>query len=242
MHEPDKIPRLSRLTAILLKLRSRPYITVKDLSKEFQVSTRTIYRDIASLEEAGVPIMVEEGKGFSLIEGYTIPPVMFTESEANALIMAEKFIATTKDGSLIQEFNKAIEKIKAVLPPEELEKIELLAERTIIGKNWANSRTSSYLSEIQSALVHHHPVQVSYLKKDAIEATERVLEPFAIYHNTSDQWVLIAWCRLREEFRSFRIDRIEKLYTLNETFAPHEMTMEEYVEIQRKLHAERTVT
>ena len=230
----DHIPRLSRLTAILLRLQSRPYVTVKQLSEQFEVSTRTIYRDLLSLEQAGVPIVSLEGKGFSLMEGYNIPPVMFTESEANALIIAEKIIEKTKDESLIQEFHKAIEKIKSVLDPDEQEKSAFLSQRTIIGKNWHNQTNSSWLSEIQQALTNRNVLLIDYQKRDADTITKRVVEPFAIYNNTAENWVLIAWCRLREDFRTFRLDRIKKLHVHSDTFPPHKITLAEYIGMQEE--------
>lgn len=242
MSSPEKIPRLSRLTSLLLKLQAGAYISVGELSEQFEVSKRTIYRDLAALEEAGVPLVAEEGRGFSLMEGYRIPPVMFTESEANALIVAEKFIARTKDESLIREFTKAIDKIKSVLRNEDQQKSKFLSERVIIGKNWENTRNSSFLSEIQGALTNHNPLSIEYQKKESTELSSRVVEPFAIYHNTSDHWVLIAWCRLREDFRNFRLDRIQSLRTQNETFEPHPLTLEEYVEIQKEKHFKKSVT
>ncbi len=238
MSSPDKTARLSRLTAILIKLQSKPLVSVKSLSNHFEVSTRTIYRDIQALEAAGIPILAVEGKGFALVDGYTIPPVMFSESEANALIIAEKIIATTKDDSLIQEFNKATDKIKAVLRHSEKQKSDLLSERIIIGKNWSMARTSSYLSDIQKALTNFQLIRMDYKKKEAENSSERSIEPFAIYHNTSENWVLIAWCRWRKDFRNFRLDRIQKLQVLEEKFTPHKMSLAEYVEIQRKKHFE----
>lgn len=224
------------MTAILLKLQSKPYVSVKQLVGQFGVSKRTIYRDLTALEEAGVPIVPIEGKGFSLMEGYNIPPVMFTESEANALIFGEKMIAKTKDESLIQEFSKAIDKIKSVLRSSEKEKADFLANRTIIGKNWQEERTSTYLSDIQKALTHFKVLKIEYQKEGASQSTSREVEPFAIYHNTAENWVLIAWCRLRKAFRNFRLDRIQQMHFQPEKFSPHEMTLEEYVEIQRKKH------
>ena len=109
----DNISRLSRLTSILLKLQSKSFVSVEQLAEVYGVSKRTIYRDLGALEQAGVPLVAIEGKGYSIMEGYNIPPVMFTESEANALIFGEKLIAKTKDESLIQAFNKAVDKIKS---------------------------------------------------------------------------------------------------------------------------------
>ncbi len=232
----DNISRLSRLTSILLKLQTKPFVSVKSLSEEFQVSTRTIYRDILSLEQSGVPIIAIEGKGFSLMEGYAIPPVTFTESEANALIIAEQFILKTKDASLVSEFNKAIDKIKSVLKNTEKEKANFLSERIIIGKNWDFSRTSAYLSDIQKSLTNFNVLEIRYQKEGKTQGSKRQIEPFAIYHNTSENWVLIAWCRLRNDFRNFRVDRIIQLHTLDERFPPHKMSLAEYIEIQRKKH------
>lgn len=238
----DNISRLSRLTAILLQLQSQAYISVARLSDHFQVSERTIYRDLSALEQAGVPITAIEGKGFGLVDGYNIPPVMFSESEANALIFGEMLIEKTKDESLIAAFRSASAKIKSVLDSSEKEKADFLAARTIIGKNWQNTRTSSYLSEIQKALTNFQLLRIQYQKPDADTFSEREIEPFAIYHNTSENWVLIAWCRLRKEYRNFRIDRIKQLFVLSAHFEPHKMTLDEYVEIQRKKHFNEPLT
>lgn len=236
MSDFEKIPRLTRMTSILLKLQTKSYVSVKELASHFEVTTRTIYRDLLALEQSGVPLVSIENKGYSLIEGYNIPPVMFTEGEANALIIAEQIIAKTKDESLIEEFTSAVEKIKSVLRREEKEKSEFLSERIIIGKNWSYERSSSYLTEIQMALTNLNPLQIEYQKEKDSTTTSRIVEPFAIYHNTFEYWVLIAWCRLRKDFRNFRIDRIQKLQRHSEKFEPHSLTLEEYVEIQRKKH------
>src|SRR5580698_9183823 len=98
------IKRLSRLTAILIQLQTKRLLTSTALAERFSVSIRTIYRDIKVLEQAGVPILTEEGKGYSLMEGYRIPPVMFTENEANALITVEQLVLKNRDSSLIKEY------------------------------------------------------------------------------------------------------------------------------------------
>jgi len=115
MSYSDNISRLTRLTSILLKLKANAYISIEKLSENFEVSKRTIYRDIISLEKAGVPIVQYEGKGIGIAEGYNLPPIMLTETEANALIFGEKLISKTKDESLIKEFTNATDKIKSVL-------------------------------------------------------------------------------------------------------------------------------
>ena len=121
--------RLSRLAAILTQLQTKRILTSTTLAEKFGVSVRTIYRDIKALEKAGVPILTEDGKGYLLMEGYRIPPVMFTENEANALITAEQLVLKNRDSSLIKEYTAAINKIKAVLLYSTKEKVELLGNR-----------------------------------------------------------------------------------------------------------------
>ena len=104
--------RLSRLTAILIQLQSKRIVTASELANKFNISKRTIYRDIKALEQSGVPVLMEEGKGYTLMDGYKIPPVMFTEKQANALILAEQLVLNIKDASFVKDYSEAIDKIK----------------------------------------------------------------------------------------------------------------------------------
>lgn len=226
MNENDT-KRLPRLTAILTQLQTKRLTTAAELSAKFGVSIRTIYRDIKALEQAGVPVFTAEGKGYSLVEGYRLPPVMLSESEANALITAEQLVIKNKDASFIKEYSKAILKIKAVLHGHTKEKANLLSSRIAFSANRENERTSNYLSVLQLALTGFTLVQLSYLAADTTTPTQRTVEPFALV-STQENWLLIAWCRLRSDYRAFRLDRICGLHTLNEKFEPHKMTLEEY--------------
>ncbi len=219
-------PRLARLTAILTQLQSKRIVTATYLSKKHNVSIRTIYRDIRTLENSGVPIFTEQGKGYSLMEGYQLPPVMFTESEANALITAQQIILKNKDTSFTDNYINAITKIKSVLKLSEKEKVDLLSDRIHFRENIENKKSSSYLMEIQSAITNFRLVAIEYYSLEN-NNTQRDIEPFAIY-STNGNWLLIAFCTLRNEFRAFRIDLIQKLTTLKTTFEPHKITLEEY--------------
>jgi predicted DNA-binding transcriptional regulator YafY len=106
MNTDNDRKRISRLTSIITQLQTKRLLTATQLSDKFPVSVRTIYRDIRALEEAGVPIITEEGKGYSIMEHYRLPPVMFTESEANALITAEQLVLKNKDASFIKDYEK----------------------------------------------------------------------------------------------------------------------------------------
>ncbi|ACE06209.1 hypothetical protein Aasi_0838 [Candidatus Amoebophilus asiaticus 5a2] len=217
--------RISRLTAILTQLQTKRLLTASELASKFSVSIRTIYRDIRTLEQAGIPIITEEGKGYTLMEHYRLPPIMFTESQANALILAEQLVLKNKDASLIKEYSEVIDKIKAVLRHDVKSKVNLLTERTRFTQSFNNERTSNNLSDLQFALTNFFLTKIEYTN-GAKQSTQRILEPFALLSTAN--WLLIAWCRLRNEFRFFRLDRIIKLEVLTETFTPHNMTLQEY--------------
>jgi predicted DNA-binding transcriptional regulator YafY len=218
--------RLSRLTAILTQLQTKRLLTATELAGRFSVSVRTIYRDIKALEQAGVPILTEDGKGYTLMEGYRIPPVMFTESQANALILAEQLVLKNKDASFVKDYLEAIDKVKAVLGHQIKDKANLLAERTRFDQNLNSEKNSSNLSQLQFALTNFYLTKIEY-SNEAKKASTRLIEPFALL-NTQESWLLVAWCRLRKEFRFFRLDRIKKLDILAEQFAPHNMSLQEY--------------
>ncbi len=227
MEEKEK-PRLSRLTAILTQLQSKRIVTAKQLAERHNVSIRTIYRDIRTLEKSGIPVVTEEGKGYSIMEGYHLPPVVFTEEEANALITVEQLVIKNKDQSLVQNVSSAIEKIKSILRYSQKGSADLLADRIYFGGNNKQEKTSNNLMQIQSAIIHYRLLKMEYQSLENKQTT-RNIEPFAIYSINGD-FLLIAFCRLRNDFRHFRIDLIEKLTTENETFNPHNMTIKEYFE------------
>ncbi|MCC9042957.1 YafY family transcriptional regulator [Myroides sp. M-43] len=219
--------RLSRLTAILTQLQTKRLLTARTLADKFGVSVRTIYRDIRTLEQAGVPIISEEGRGYSLMEGYRVPPLMFTEAQANALITAEQLVLKNKDTSFIKDYCEAIEKIKAVLKYNLQDNANLLSERTRFDQNNYLERNSNSLSELQFALTNFRIVKIEYTNEQDI-TTIRNIEPFALL--STENWLLVAYCRLRKEFRFFRLDRIKKLEVLMDAFEPHKMTLQEYFE------------
>lgn len=226
---PDKdIVRITRITAILIRLQTKKIVTATELAQKFGVSVRTIYRDIRTLEQAGVPVYTEEGKGYSILEGFKLPPVMFTESEANALITAEKVMAASKDASLVKEFSEAIQKIKAVLSWTGKEKAELLSQRVVVSKTLSANTTSRHLAAVQTALTNRRLIKLEY-RSSGNETTTRFVEPFALYNSAEEDWTLAAFCRLRGDFRSFRLDRILVLEVTEQLFPPHEITLEQYV-------------
>ena len=218
--------RLSRLTAILTQLQTKRLITATTLADKFSVSVRTIYRDIRALEQAGVPILIEDGKGYTLMDGYKIPPVMFSESQANALILAEQLVLKNRDSSFIKDYTEAVDKVKAVLKQADKDKANLLADRTRFEQNINRERNSDNISQLQQALTNFYLTKIDYTNEQG-KISNRIIEPFALI-STTENWLLIAWCRSRKEFRFFRLDRITNLQVLAENFTAHKMTLQEY--------------
>ena len=227
MKEQEK-PRLSRLTAIITQLQSKKSITATYLAEKHNVSVRTIYRDIRALEKSGIPIITEEGKGYSIMEGYHLPPVLFTENEANALITIEQLAIRNKDQSLSENVSSAIDKIRSTLKYSQKGDVDLLADRIYFGGNQGQEKSSNNLMQIQSALIHFQLLKIVYQSSEK-KRTTRDIEPFDFY-SINGNFLLIAFCRLRADFRVFRIDFIETLVLQDETFTPHNMTMKAYFE------------
>jgi predicted DNA-binding transcriptional regulator YafY len=209
--------QLSRLISILTLLKSKRLLTATEISERYDVSVRTVYRDMRKLEEAGVPISTIEGKGYSLLDGYTVAPVQFTEQQANALITASHMVADSQDSSFIRDFDDALTKIKSVFKGSVLEKSEHLHRKIAVLDKSFEKLESNTLSEIEIAITNFRYVEISYRKANDYESSHRKIEPVALY-TISGKWVLMAWCHLRNEYRSFRIDRIQRFQVLNQTF------------------------
>lgn len=233
MQEKEKT-RLSRLTAIITQLQSKRIVTANYLAERHNVSVRTIYRDIRALEKSGIPIITEEGKGYSIMEGYHLPPVLFTENEANALITVEQLVIKNKDQSFSENVSSALEKIKSILRYSQKGNADLLADRIYFSGNQNEEKTSNNLMQIQSAIIHFRILKIQYYSSEK-KRTTRNIEPFAVY-SVNGNFLLIAFCRLRKDFRAFRIDFIEALTPQKETFTQHNMTIQKYFEMYVQKH------
>lgn len=219
--------QLPRLISILTLLKSKRVLTSTELAKKYNVSVRTIYRDIRKLEEAGVPVITIEGRGYSLMDGYSVAPVQFTEKQANALITAQHLVNQTKDASFVDDFNDALTKIKSVFRSSIQEKSELLNDKILVFNNQYEQISSNALSEIQLAITNFNFVEINYRKANDPNISFRKIEPCAMY-STEHKWILIAWCHLRNEYRAFRIDRIQHFKILPDHFEDRKFNLQDY--------------
>jgi predicted DNA-binding transcriptional regulator YafY len=214
------VNRIDRLVAILIHLQGRRVTRAEDIAEEFATSIRTVYRDIAALAEAGVPIVGEAGVGYSIMRGYHLPPVHFTTEEATALITANILVDRFADSSLKSSMTSALAKIRAVLPPDHQDHIARLERRMSI-PNPAQPGQAASLFLIQKALADRMVLRIAYRNAGATDASRRDIEPLGLTYY-GDRWHLIAWCRTRQDYRDFRTDRIQAMSVLSEQFGPHE--------------------
>lgn len=219
--------QLPRLISILTLLKSRRVLTATELSEKFNVSIRTVYRDIQKLIESGVPVITIEGRGYTLMDGYTVAPVQFTEKQANALITAQHLVNKSNDSSFVEDFEEALTKIKSVFKSSVLEKSELLGNKIHVFDTRQESISSNALSEIQLAITNFNYIEINYRKANDLNISFRKIEPYAIF-STENKWILIAWCHLRKDYRAFRIDRIQHFKILQQHFEDREFSIQAY--------------
>jgi predicted DNA-binding transcriptional regulator YafY len=213
--------RIDRLLGVILLLQSRRLVTAEQMAAHFEISVRTVYRDLSALSEIGVPIAAEAGVGYTLLKGYHLPPVMFTEAEASALLTAGELVKQFTDASLTRPADSALLKIRAVLPREQREQAERILRHTaVLGlPRQPAALDREFLLPIQRAVALHRVLRLQYQAKGREQATAREVEPLGVVYY-ADAWYLIAWCRLRGDFRHFRLDRIRQLAVREATFEP----------------------
>lgn len=214
--------RIDRLMATILLLQSRRVITAEDIAAHFEISVRTVYRDIAALSEGGVPVVAEAGVGYSLLNGYSVPPVMFTPEEANALFLGGELVEHLTDYSLQSTMRSALLKIRAVLPRHHQDQLDNLKRATalLISSASESDTRQAVLTHLQQALAQRRVVEATYATRGEMPAQRRELEPLGLVYY-ADHWHLIAYCRLRRDYRDFRSDRFLNLRVLTERFEGH---------------------
>ncbi len=208
--------RIDRLFGISTMLQSNRFTLAEQISKKFNISLRTVYRDLKALNEQGIPICFAPQKGYYLVSGYFLPPISFNLEEANALILVEHLLNAFSDKSIQNHYQSALQKVKSVLKPSQKEKIELLA--TNIKFQIPKRLTNDYehLSTLQTAILNKNILQFEYQNAKE-ELSQRKVECVGLIFYAFS-WHLIAWCQLRNDYRDFKVSRIINIKVLNEPF------------------------
>lgn len=224
--------RIERLHAITTVLQSKRIVKAEELARKFEVSLRTIYRDIRSLEAGGMPIGAEAGIGYFLIDGYHLPPIMFTKEEGRSLIMAGKLMEKISDPSVNVPFQTALTKVRAVLDNDKKDDLQGLEERIIVNPfpDQAQVPNNAVLDKIKEAIVQKYVLEVEYFSNYKGEATIRQVEAIGLTYY-GNHWHLIGYCQLRKDYRDFRTDRMGKVKVLSGRFQSFKHpSLQEYID------------
>ena len=232
--------RFDRITAILIQLQSKRVVKAQDLADRFDISLRTVYRDIRTLEEAGVPLYGEAGVGYSLVEGYRLPPVMFSREEAIAFLTAEKLMEKFTDDSLQNHFSSAMFKVKAVLRGTEKDLVENLENQIMVTQRKTNASPSgNILDTLLKAISDKKVIKLEYKAFGNEESLERKIEPIGVFHEY-ENWYTIGYCHLRDSYRQFRLDRVVCI-ELTDELQQERTSLKEFNEMREKAKASLTL-
>lgn len=227
--------KTDRMLAIVFELQRKKVLRAEDLAEVFETSVRTIYRDIQALSEAGVPVVGAPGLGYSLMEGYFLPPISFTAEEAVTLLIGTDFIEQKFDTDYGIKAQTSRKKIEAILP-EHVRSEASLVRRTIRlltpGGDVTHGREKEYIETIRRAILAEQKVKFGYSKRmpedDGNRQNVRVAAPYGLVLNQGS-WILIAKCDLRQEIRHFRLSRMNELIVLEDRFkVPPDFNLHDY--------------
>ena len=207
--------RADRLFRIVQRLRRRGATTAAQLAELLEVSERTVYRDVRDLILSGVPIRGEAGVGHALPRDFDLPPLMFDAEEIEALVLGSRIVQSWGDPELARAAESILSKVEAVLPERLRSRV---AETALFALNFHGSPGGEPLRLLRTAIRSQRKVAVGYLTEEGVP-TQRTIRPLGLFYWRSS-WSVGAWCELRHDFRSFRLDRMHDLKMLEVGFAP----------------------
>lgn len=218
--------RADRLFQIVLLLGRGRVVTARSLAERLEVSERTVYRDVQDLMASGVPIDGEAGVGYCLNRGYQVPPLMFDEDELEALVFGVDVAKSWGDPAMADAADRILAKVDAVLP--ERLRPKLSASRLFVPEMRLSPEVAEVLGDVRQAIADRRRVFLDY-RTGEDKVSERIIWPMALAY-WGRTWTLGGWCELRQDFRSFRLDRIDSMKVLASTFDEHPgRTLADYV-------------
>jgi predicted DNA-binding transcriptional regulator YafY len=206
--------RADRLFRIVQFLRVGRLITARRLAAKLQVSERTIYRDVRDLQLSGMPIEGEAGVGYLLRQDFDIPPLMFTRSEIEALVLGARMVRAWGGAEQGEAATQALHKIEAVLPPDLRDKVD---QTLLYAPNFqTRAELKRSVDVLNAAASDRKFIEFSYTREDGRQ-TDRRVRPLGLYF-WGGVWTLASWCEMRKDFRNFRVDRMRELRALEQQF------------------------
>lgn len=223
--------RIDRLSAMLIMLQSSSSVKPKQMMARFGIGVRTVYRDIKALEEAGIPIAGDSRAGYSLVDGFKLPPLMFTQEEAIAFLSAQQLVDKFCDKSILENYNSGIEKIRAVMRIADRETI-IHAGDNIGSLNFAAplvGAEQSWHQTIMDSIIRRKKIQLDYQTMGEGERSSRVVDPIGIFFSMAN-WYLIAFCNLKNDYRTFRFSRIQKITSTDKDITTNHPTLDSFLQ------------
>lgn len=223
--------RFDRIVDILVQLQSKRVVKAQELADRFEVSLRTIYRDIKSLEQAGVPLIGEAGTGYSIMEGYRLPPVSFSREEALSFVATEKLAQKFLDKESSQRYSAALLKIKAILKSNDKDLLSSIEDQIVMKQQAVPlflDQVPHILSSALEAISLKKQFEVNYQGIRDEQAMARTIEPIGIVHE-SGFWYIVAYCLKRQDFRQFRSDRFESAKITETNFSKNHISIANYL-------------
>jgi predicted DNA-binding transcriptional regulator YafY len=229
--------RADRLFRIVSLLRSGRLMTGAQLAERLQISQRTLYRDIADLQANGTPIQGETGVGYTLRRDDHIPPMHFTPDELTALVLGARMAGAWGSDSTATAANDALVKIEAALPEDHRNRVDRVL---LFAPGFSHpAKTRKLLDRLHLACTEQRVTTFAYTDEQARE-TDRAVQPLGLFF-WGNRWTLVAWCRTRDAFRHFRLDRMQEVILSNEVFTLRRgQTLNDFIREVRKEGAEKT--
>jgi predicted DNA-binding transcriptional regulator YafY len=222
------VRRADRLFQIIQLLRRRRVVTAATLAQELAVSERTIYRDVRDLVLSGVPIEGEAGVGYMLRRGFDLPPLMFSESEIEAMVLGARVVSSYGDPALARAAGDALARVESILP--ERLKDRLSNTRLYAPGFHVDPAVASALASLRPSIDQRRKVWFAYTTPMG-DHTERTVRPLGLFF-WGATWSLTAWCELRDAFRNFRLDRMDRLQIRPDRFIDERgKTLDDYFAI-----------
>jgi predicted DNA-binding transcriptional regulator YafY len=224
----------TRLLSLILMLQSRPSWKAAELASELNVSERTVHRYMGMIEEMGIPIYSERGPygGFSLLRGYKLPPLIFTAEEATVLYMGANLVRETWGQTYRDAVTAVTAKLDNVLP-DDLRQEVARAQRSLVVAGWMSRDYEPWqptIHALRQCIVEGRCARILYHGRTSKQETDRVVEPYALTLQWGT-WYLVGYCRLRSDLRTFRIDRIRDVASVDDCFTvPRDFSLQDYID------------
>ena len=208
--------RIDRLLGIITFLQSNKNISVDLIAEKYDISIRTVYRDLKALDEIGIPITYDANRGYYIIGGFFLPPLHLTKDEANALILISSLSKIFADSQTEKNVENAINKIKSVLQYTDQEIVNKFHSQIKINSKNALFESKNLLIEIQNSIINEYILRIEYINNKN-KTSRREIESIGLTFY-SNQWHLIAWCWKRKAYRDFKLKKISSVISIGEKF------------------------